>query len=93
MRLVEESGIPTIVITIDRTVIIGHRNIPNDPCLRGIGGDNCRNSMKRTACLIEINRACYVIGNCGYFATRFINRIYLDGQCDWNIQLPQLLSE
>src|ERR1700733_2879150 len=88
MRFVQGPRIPTVVVAIYWTVFIGHPKVPDDLCPCGISRENFRGSMKRTFCLIEIDRACYVRGELGGFVTRFSNRVYLDGERDRNAHLP-----
>src|SRR5260370_3576249 len=49
--------------------------------------------MKRTFCLIEVDRVCYVRGDRGGLVTRFSNSVYLDGERHRNAHLVQLAGE
>src|SRR5271168_55039 len=93
MRLVEDSGIPDVVIAVDREVVIGHAKITDDLCPSRIGGDNFRTSMKRTFWLIEINRTRYVWGDRQALVKGLGNRVYLDGERHRNPHRPQLPGE
>ena len=80
VRFVEGPRVPTVVVAIDWTVLIGHSNVPDDLCPCGINSDNLRRAMKRTFCLIEVDRGCHVRGDGGGLVSRFSNRVYLDGK-------------
>src|SRR5260370_40138054 len=88
VRPVEDASIPTVIRTVDRTILIGHQDVPKDCRLFRICRDDFRTSMKRTSSLIEIDSACYVRWDDDLLASSFRNRIDLDCQCHGNPHWP-----
>ena len=66
---------------------------PMNLCPCRVHCDDFRGSMKRAFCLVEVDGAGYVRGDCGFLVTRFGDRVYLDGERYRNINLPQLTCE
>ena len=95
MGSVEGAGVPTVVVTIDGTVFVGHENVAEDLCACGIGGDNLRLSVEKTIwlMLIEVDRGGDVGGDGGGRVTGFANRVDLDGERHRNTHLTQLICE
>src|SRR5277367_7160568 len=93
MRLVQGSRVPAVVVAINGTVFVGHSDVSEDVGSCGIGRDNCRGSVKRTFCLIEVDGAGYVGGNRRGLVTRFANGVDLDGEGYRNTHLPKLVGE
>lgn len=93
MGLVQGSRVPTVVVAVDRPVVIGHPKVSDDLCACGISCDNLRGSMKGAFCLIEVDSVDYVGGDCGGLVTRLADGVYLDGEGYWNFHLAQLAGE
>src|SRR5260370_16236328 len=93
VRPVEDASIPTVIRTVDRTILIGHQDVPKDCRLFRIYRDDFRTSMKRTSSLIEIDSAGHVRWDDGPPAARLRNGIYLDCECHGNPHRPECVGE
>jgi hypothetical protein len=80
-------------LAFERTIFIGHQDVPKDTRLFRIFRDDFQKSMKRTSSLREIDSACHVRWNDGSLAARLRNRIYLDCECHGNAHLPECVGE